>query len=272
MEPAPTTSRACDGAPAPSIALGIPLDRDAPSTEAVVRRIREEFIRATPHLEPGSVFGATPYDLVRLFTLYDEHAFGGHLARRSAELGHGATRLAFNGRLTASSGRTGRFVWREGPSPSAPTRTAYRIEISTPLVVDSFVEGAREVHSGGIVCKDQLDAVQRVLEHEMVHLLELLARGHSDCAAPNFLWLVSRLFGHTAAGHGLVTPRERARQSGLRVGDRVAFEHDGVRHDGWIASIRRRATVLVEQPGAEYALPRVRKFHVPLGMLTRLEW
>lgn len=271
MEPAPPRLRTALDAPTPSIAPGIPLHAEAAAAQAVVRRIRDEFVRATPHLVPGSVVGATNFDLVRLFALYDEHAFHGHFARRFADLGCGTPQLTFSGRLTASAGRTVKLTWRETAAPAAPPRIAYRIEISIPLVLDSFREGAREVHSGGIVCRDRLDVVQRIMEHGLIHLLELIAWDHSDCSAPNFLWFASRLFGHTVPGHGLVTRRERACEAGLHVGDRVAFEHDGVRRVGRIGSIRRRATVLVEEPCPATATPHVRKFYVPIGMLRRAE-
>jgi hypothetical protein len=269
MDTDPSARHPSSPASVPSIASGVPLHGDVSSAFAVLRCIRDEFIRTTPHLEPGSVLGATGYDLVKLFALYDEHSFRGHFARRFAEQGCGAPQLMFSGRLTASAGRTVKLTWREPTAPDAPPRTAYRIEVSVPLVLESFREGAREVHVGGIVCKDRLDVVQRIVEHELVHLLELLAWDTSDCSGPNFLWFASRLFGHAVPGHGLMTRREQACASGLHAGDRVAFEHDGVRRVGRIDSIRRRATVLVEEPCPGSGAPHVRKFYVPLGMLQR---
>lgn len=110
--------------------------------------------------------------------------------------------------------------------------------------------------------------LQRILEHELIHLLENLHWDASDCSRANFHWFAARLFGHTVAGHGLVTRREIARtEYGVRVGDLVAFDFEGRRVEGRIGSIRRRATVFVEEPcpgGGRHQ----RKFHVPLALLT----
>ena len=57
----------------------------------------------------------------------------------------------------------------------------------------------------------------------------------------------------------------------FRVGDRVTFLFEGVRHVGVVNRITRRATVLVESPaGTAYSDgKRYVKFYIPLPMLEK---
>ena len=82
----------------------------------------------------------------------------------------------------------------------------------------------------------------------MVHLVEQLRWCETDCAAPRFQSIARRLFGHTQPKHALVTPRERAAQLGLEPGQRVAFDFEGVRYEGILSRVTKRATVLVPHP------------------------
>ena len=61
---------------------------------------------------------------------------------------------------------------------------------------------------GGLECRDRLEALQRIFEHELLHLAEFLAWGRSSCRADNFHRLSRRIFAHEGAFHDLITPRE----------------------------------------------------------------
>ncbi|WP_406696014.1 hypothetical protein V5E97_33960 [Singulisphaera sp. Ch08] len=69
-----------------------------------------------------------------------------------------------------------------------------------------------------------------------------------------------------------MTPQERAAAVyQVRVGDRVSFEHEGLRHVGVINRITKRATVLVEDPkGRPYTNGRrYSTFYVPVPSLSK---
>ncbi|MCA9547073.1 MAG: hypothetical protein KC613_21875, partial [Myxococcales bacterium] len=150
---------------------------------------------------------------------------------------------------------------------SPPLR--FEIVISSTLLFGNFATDDRPVLVCGLPAHDRLEALQLVFEHELVHLAELLAFGHSDCAAPRYAGIAHGLFAHREHQHRLITPRERAAEQGLHVGARVRFEHNGRRLTGVINRITRRATVLVPDPkGARYSDGRhYAKFYVPLDAL-----
>jgi hypothetical protein len=112
---------------------------------------------------------------------------------------------------------------------SGPER--YELSVSTTLLFESFRDQQRPITIGGQECADRLDALQRIMEHEMVHLVEQLRWCETDCAAPRFQSMVRRLFGHTQPKYALVSPRERPAQLGFKPGRRVAFDFEGVRYE-----------------------------------------
>ena len=57
----------------------------------------------------------------------------------------------------------------------------------------------------GLLCRDRTEALQRVFEHELLHLLEMLIWARSSCSAARFRGLAWNYFGHTATKHDLIT-------------------------------------------------------------------
>src|SRR5262249_44656275 len=148
----------------------------------------------------------------------------------------------------------------------------YEIVLSATLLYQTFSDVTREVRVNGLVCADRLEALQRILEHEILHLVELLVWNQSSCAATNFKTLAWRIFAHAEVTHDLVTQAERALTNfAIRVGDRVAFVYEGHRHEGVVNRITRRATVLVEHAnGQPYSNgKRYQKFYIPLTLLEK---
>ena len=237
------------------------------------RQVYEEVLRDSPRVREGNFSTIAAADLHILFDLYDEHFFGGSLARM-LKAGQAPLRFDLSARLTRSAGLTKRFSPRKPRGTGLAPASRYEIVISTTLLFQTFQDVERTVRVNGIVCRDRLEALQRIFEHELLHLAEMLAWGKSSCSGDRFKALAWNVFAHTQTTHDLVTQHERARAKfSVRVGDRVVFEHEGTRHEGVLNRITRRATVLVESPaGQPYSNgKRYLKFYVPLPLLKKAE-
>lgn len=204
-------------------------------------------------------------DVALMFDVYDYVFFDGRIATVLADRPL-TFRLAR--RATSRGGSLHRFRPRT-PPPGAPPEW-FEMTVSTSLLFESFGANCRPVTIGGHECLDRLDALQRIVEHEIIHLLEHLRWGDSSCAGPRFRWLVRAVFGHTEAQHALVTPRERAAEQGLVRGRRVAFVFEGRRYEGIVSRVMKRATVLVPHPSGEQRSDGrcYLRFYVPLAQLT----
>ena len=235
--------------------------------EARAAAVRREVLGRSPHVGRGDFNRIGTSDLRLLFALYDRSFFSGAVTRALG--GNGNDRLGFrlSKRMTSAGGKVLHY-----PARGRRRVPTYEIAISTHLLFTNFREGGHAVHVNGILCRDRLDALQRIFEHELVHLIELLLAGASSCKSDSFRDLARRTFGHTEVTHRLVTAREKAlTEQGLKVGDRVAFSLEGERKVGFVNRITKRATVLVEDAGG---LPytdgkRYLKFYVPLALLER---
>ena len=99
--------------------------------------------------------------------------------------------------------------------------------------------------------------------------MEQLCWETSNCAAARFQDIAARHFLHRAHTHNLVTRRERAADSGIRLGSRVTFVFEGQRLTGRVNRITKRATVLVQDgEGQQYSNGlRYRAYYVPIGLL-----
>jgi len=247
------------------------LNHAAVVVENWTRQIYDTVLDRSTNLNRGNFTAIAAIDLRLLFDLYDNAFFDGMLdamlrtdrAALSFRLSRRMTRVA--GTTTLLSER------RRAPTrPGGPDR--YEIAVSTTLLFGTFREVDRPVTVGGLACRDRLEALQRIFEHELLHLAEFLAWGDSSCSLGNFHRLSQAIFGHAGIEHDLVTPREVAATTyDVRVGIRVSFVHEGVRRAGLINRITQRATVLVEDPeGHPYSDgKRYRTFYVPLPALRR---
>jgi hypothetical protein len=211
-------------------------------------------------------------DLRRLFDLYDREFFDGGLARLLAERHQARLSFRLSRRMTRVGGTTASFPRRQPDGRLLRGVYDYEITVSTTLLFQTFQDLQRTVKVNGLVCRDRLEALQRIFEHELIHLLEMLVWGKSSCSAANFKSLAGRLFAHPGVRHDLVTQHERAHAGyGICVGDRVEFEFEGQVYEGIVNRITRRATILVPDPsGAPYSDgQRYLKFYIPLAMLKK---
>ena len=206
-------------------------------------------------------------DLACLFGLYDGTFFGGWLARSV----QAATGLPLGLRLSATMTRAGgkTLLYRQR-TPGGKAASRYEIAIASRMLFMTFRDVDRPVVVCGLPCRDRLEALQRIFEHEMVHLAEWVVYGKSSCSARRFKALAGNVFGHTDTKHALVTPREHAAVlHGISSGSWVEFDFEGRRRVGRVSRVHQRATVLVEDPrGMRYSDgKKYQKFYVPLGGL-----
>lgn len=221
------------------------------------KKIYGQILSESKNFDQGD-FGAIGIDdLRRLFELYDLYFFDKFLSKNYK----GKIFFGLSQRMTKSGGRT-EYMRQSG---------TYRISLSTTLIFQTFDDVKREVVVSGIVCQDRIEATMRVLEHEIIHLLEFVLYDSSSCLKPQFKRLSLNIFGHKGVTHQLVTQTERARKKyNLKVGDQVSFEYDGKTHQGIIHRITKRATVMVRDRDGDYCDSQKRrysKYYIPLDFL-----
>jgi hypothetical protein len=199
--------------------------------------------------------------------MYDREFFGGWLAEALRERTPVPQTFRLSSTMTRAGGKTSRYRQRDRGGGVA---IRYEIAVASRMLFMTFRDVRRDVVVGGLPCSDRLDALQRILEHEIIHLAEMLAWDESSCSGPRFRKLARDIFGHTEKWHLLVTAREHAAVAhGIRVGGMVEFDFDGRRRVGRVNRVHRRATVLVEDAGGQpYTDGKsYLKFYIPLDML-----
>jgi hypothetical protein len=241
----------------------------------LARQIYDTVLERSESIRAGNFTVIAVRDLHLLFDLTDAAFFGGLLGAFIREDGANLT-FRLSSRMTRVGGTTtvlrDRDRGRKAEGPGGWPRARYEITVSTVLLFNTFRHVDRPVTVGGLACRDRLEALQRIFEHELLHLAEFLAWGRSSCSEENFHRLSQQIFGHAGVRHDLVSPRELAAVTyGVRVGDRVSFEHEGMRRVGRVNRITRRATVLVEDPAGEPFSDgkRYATFYVPVALLRK---
>lgn len=224
-----------------------------------VQRIQRDVLAYSNHLRAPDFRAIHAHDLEFLFRAYDEQFFAGLCGRTL-----GDTKLDFrlSRRMTRAGGKTARYTTPAG-------EVVYEICIASTILFDGFGRTDRLVTVCGLECQSRLEALQRIFEHEMVHLAEQLCWGSSNCAAERFHDIAARFFLHRAHTHDLITRRERAAEFGIRTGSLVSFHFEGRQLMGRVNRITKRATVLVADPdGVSYSDGlRYRTYYVPLACL-----
>lgn len=209
-------------------------------------------------------------DLGLLFQINDELFFDGLVGRLCEAKADRPLAFRLSTRMTNAGGTT--TMYRSG-SRRQP-QYEYEIAIATTPLFGTFVDLRSSVSSvvGGVVCHNRVEALQRIMEHEMIHLVEMLLTNDSNCSAAPFKRIVRNFFGHTQSNHQLLRPKDIARQQlGIVVGDTVHFDHHGRQLSGMVNRITKRATILVSDPhGKMYDDGKhYQTYYVPLGRLRK---
>jgi hypothetical protein len=228
--------------------------------------IHQALLATSPRITQANFTVIGPDDLLSLLDHYDRSFFGGWLGQAVRAKTAGPTRVRLSGGMTRAGGKTTRY---RTVTPRGE-KLRYEIAIAHRMLFMTFGEIDRPVTVCGLPCGDRLQALQRIIEHEIIHLVEMLVWDESSCSGIRFKKLASRIFGHTDTHHALVTPREHAAvRHGIRVGSQVEFDFEGRLLSGRVNRIHRRATVLVEDDrGLQYSDGRrYAKIYVPLALL-----
>jgi len=240
-------------------------------TKAKTSEIHRTMLRESRDMREANFHAIDTDDLKRLFQLYDDAFFSGWLSREVKAQTQAEMRFRLSSTMTRAGGKTIRTVFRQR---NGSRRTQYEIAIATRMLFMNFKDIRRPVTVGGIVCADRLESLQRIMEHEILHLAEMLAWKNSNCSAGRFKMLAKNIFGHTNSRHDLVTSHEIAAvRHAIKIGTRVMFDFEGQQLAGIVNRIHHRATVLVEATdGARYRNGRnYRKYYIPLPMLRAAE-
>jgi hypothetical protein len=236
---------------------------DANDIQTRLQEVYDHVLRVSPYLETGNFTRFHPNDLRLLYDRYDRSFFSGQC---SAELGSRPLSFRISRRMTSAGAKTTGFT------PRGQRRAnRYEITVSSTLLFQTFSDADhRAITVTGILCEDRLEALQRLMEHELVHLIEMLLWTTSNCRAARFQAIASRFFGHTEHTHQLITPKERAfAKFRIRPGTQVRFRLDGREHQGMVNRITKRATVLVPDSRGEPFSDgrRYLTYYVPLALL-----
>lgn len=204
-------------------------------------------------------------DLEFLFRAVDYWAFQGAIGEHCHRHGLPLT-FRLGKRMTKTGGTTTRRVF-----PQRPSRPEFEIAISPNLLFNTFQTEAQATVAG-VLCSTTFDAMRLIMEHEILHLAEMLIWQGSSCAAQRFRLASWRFFGHQSSKHELLTPSTVAKTHfNIAIGDRVRFQIDGRAIEGTVNRVTQRATVLVpDSKGMPYNDGhRYAKYYVPLRMLAR---
>ncbi len=211
-------------------------------------------------------------DLKLLFHFTDEVYLGGRLDRAYREITGEPLEFRLSKRMITTGGTTTMFRVRQEQGDRLARGAKFEIAIATTPLFQTFGDEGSALVSG-VTCRNRLEALQRVMEHEMIHLAEFVCWDDSNCHQQRFRSIVHRCFGHRESTHQLLNHRSNAKLlKGISVGDQVAFQNGPVLLRGRVNRITKRASVLVPDKrgrrfndGERYAT-----YYVPIPLLKKV--
>ncbi len=229
------------------------------------QEVRRSLISRSRTITGGRIDRLATSDLRIMFEIYDTCFFGGYFASHF----RGEISFSLSARMSRNAAK---LMSPRNLASLRPEQERYEIRVGTVFFF-SYYRTNRDKPVNGIPTRDALHALQLVFEHELCHLLELHCYKTTSCRRARFKAIARQVFGHTDSYHHLPTYAEIAEaRSGLGVGDRVSFHHDGREMYGVISRITRRATVMVPDLHGDYVDrhgEKHTKWYVPLKDLER---
>ncbi len=233
--------------------------------------IRQAILSGCTNIRQGNFDSIGEGDVRRLFELYDAEFFASRLGAVVQEQTGRPLTLRVSMRMTRAGGKT--IVHRRGRGGAARA-IRYEIAISAATLLRTFRRPCEPLQACGRTCSDRLEALQRIIEHEIVHLAQLLTGRNSRCGTKAFMQMARDLFAHCSHTHALnarpAVAKPQAAQEAIRPGQHVQFDFRGRTFTGVVNRITTRATILVEHPhGRRHSDGKCyQKFYVPLAMLS----
>lgn len=218
--------------------------------KSLVKSVENEFRLFINSSNPKFDIYPDVFTIRNLYLIYDRIIFNNEISKM--------TDLSFeiSFKLTKSAGMT-KFYHRS---------KNIKILFSYPLIFSQFKDNAVSYEVNGILCNNPVEALMRVMEHELVHVVEYLIFKDSSCSKTRFKKLCYHIFGHTDTKHKLGLNKEnKAVIPKFKVGEKVQFEYNGITYFGIINRITKRATILINDKENKVN----GKFYVPLTLLTK---
>ena len=243
------------------------------SAEVLARQnatVEKEILQASETLLQPNFECVSTKDLRLLFHIIDEVCLEGQLARAYESVAHSPLQFRLSKRMTSTGGMT--TVKRLGIS-GCGKETTFEIAIGTTPLFQSFGK-AQNAKVSGVACTNRLQALQKIMEHEMIHLAEFLCWNDSNCSRARFRKIVRNRFGHLESTHQLHNHRTNAAiEQGIRPGDWVSFAQGPQKLCGRVNRITKRASVLVrDSKGRLYSDgERYTTYYVPVVQLKKIE-
>jgi hypothetical protein len=262
----PTSQAIAPRDPAALAGLAIWIRQNQPTADKIhmeQERIHAEMLKLSRAIDAPNFRRVGREDLVRLIHLMDEAFFESRVLPVAKAEG---LDFKFSSRMTSAAGK----LVTHYPNGRKDAPRSFELILSSTLLFQTFEDIGRPVTVTGRKCRDRLEAMQRVAEHEMTHLIEMLIWNSGNCSQPRFQGIARAFFSHTDYQHDLITQRERAAAKfNIRVGDMVFFRSGGAKIVGRVNRITRRATVLVNDPKGERFSDggRYTRWYVPLEEL-----
>jgi hypothetical protein len=228
--------------------------------------IHRETLLLSRLIDRPNFFRLETDDVARMVRLYDDYFFDGHVIPTVQAEG---LSFGLSSRMTRVAGK---LVTHHDPKNRNGIRK-FELVLSSTLLFQTFDDVNRPIVVTGFRCRNRLEAMQRIVEHEFTHLVEMLVWNEGNCSDPRFQSIAKRYFAHSDYHHDLITQRERAaRRFDIRVGDKVRFASERGVLVGRINRITRRATVLVLDPRGEKFSDGTcyQRYYVPLERLTKV--
>lgn len=222
------------------------------------------FMEESVNIKTQDIKVISPMDVELLFSLYDRVFFD--LWFRDGF--RGRFKFSLSKRMTKSAGMT---ICPKNIKNMKTEDAVIEIKIAPDIILShGTLDGSHKV--GGIQTKNSLEALQLVMEHEIIHVIEFVTYGRSSCKGKRFKTMAHDIFGHTESTHSLPTPSRIAYEDiGIRIGSTVTFPFEGECLSGIVSNVNKRATVMVrdnkgiwqDTKGRSYS-----KYYVPLSKLT----
>ncbi|MCE1245906.1 MAG: SprT-like domain-containing protein [Firmicutes bacterium] len=226
-------------------------------------KIYNRIVTETPNIRNENFEAISGKDLRAIFEIYDTHFFHGFFTSHFEEKkDREIITFRLSNRMTSAGGKT--------TKKRIGKLTEYEITLSSYLLFQAFNKADDEARVNGLICRSRLEAALRILEHEFIHLYEMIKYGDSACSSQRFKTFAADLFGHTHVKHEL-TVAKRTRVCNIKPGDKVKFEYNDRVKTGVVYRITKRATVMVKDGRGTYIDgegKRYSKFYVPLESLT----